>query len=481
MIEPAQTYEQAIGFLFDRTNFERTPAGGSEAFKIGRMRRLLELLGDPQHRLPTIHIAGTKGKGSTAIMLAEVLASAGFRTGLYTSPHIEAFEERMQVDGQRPTPDQIVELVRRVQTAVESCESSESPFSPTFFEVTTALAWLYFEAQRAEIVVLEVGLGGRLDSTNVCSPIVCVLTTISRDHTQLLGSTLGQIASEKAGILKPRIPVISGVLGQEAQAVIAERCQQQHAELWQLGRDFRYEYKSQTGSDSGCHDSEISFGNFGAVEVTTPVEDWPAIPLTLAGEHQAHNAAVALATIDKLRQLGWRISQEAAHAGLTRVRWPMRIEVLHRQPTVIVDAGHNWESISALGRTIEESFTCTRTPTENGASRRVLILAATKDKDVVGIARLLLPRFDSIIVTQYSNNPRAVSAESLLRTIQSVSDTPCHLAATPDHAWRIARRMTTGNDLICVTGSFFIAAEMRELILHDAGSTAAPDPTLSTH
>ncbi len=457
MIEPAQTYEQAIGFLFDRTNFERTPAFSKQDFKLDRMRRLLELLDNPQSRLPCIHIAGTKGKGSTAIMLAEMLSAAGHRVGLYTSPHVEAFEERMQVAGQRPTPDQIVDLVRRVQVAVRQCESDPQPFNPTFFEVTTALAWLFFETQHTGIVVLEVGLGGRLDSTNVCSPLACVLTTISRDHTQLLGSTLSQIAAEKAGIVKPRVPVISGVIGDEARAVIEETCRQQQSEIWQLGREFSYEYApSPPNSESGT---------FGSVSVTTPHQRWPAMPLPLAGEHQAHNAAVALATIDRLRQLNWNVSSDIALRGLAQVRWPMRIEVVAQRPTVIVDAGHNWESISALGRTLDESF-CTSSSGQTN-SRRVLIFAATKDKDVLGLARQLLPRFDSIILTQYLHNPRSVPAESLRRLIQSVSDVPCHVAATPTEAWRIARRIATPNDLICVTGSFFIAAEMRELILRD--------------
>ena len=463
MIEPAQSYEQAIEFLFDRINFERTPAGSEQDFKLSRMRRLLELLDDPQKRLPTVHIAGTKGKGSTAIMLAEVLSSAGFRVGLYTSPHVEAFEERMLLAGQRPTPDQIVELVRRVQVAVSRCESAASPFSPTFFEVTTALAWKFFEVQRAEIVILEVGLGGRLDSTNVCSPITSVITTISRDHTQLLGNTLTQIAGEKAGIVKEGIPVISGVQSKEAQEVIVERCREQRADLWQLGRDFSYAHTSHGCLKSRLTGPEYSLANFGTVDVETRHSRWPAMPLTLAGEHQAHNAAVALATIDKLRQLGWNVSQEAAQIGLARVRWPMRIEVVARSPTVIVDAGHNWESISALGQTLEESFQSPGDP----ASRRVLIFAATKDKDVVGIGRQLLPRFDAVILTQYLNNPRAVPPRSLLRLIQSVSDLPCHVASTPAEAWQIARRITTSKDLICVTGSFFIAAEMRELILRE--------------
>lgn len=463
MIEPAQSYEQAIGFLFERINFERNPANDKHDFKLSRMRRLLEFLGQPQNKLPTVHIAGTKGKGSTAIMLAEMLTSAGYRVGLYTSPHVETLEERMQVDGRRPTPDQIVELVRRVQVAVSRCESAASPFSPTFFEVTTALAWLFFETQRTEIVVSEVGLGGRLDSTNVCSPIVCVLTTISRDHTQLLGSTLAQIAHEKAGIVKPRIPVISGVQASEAQEVIAATCREQQAELWQLGRDFNYTHSPHVPLESGATSLDHLRTRFGTVDVTTPVRRWPSMPLTLAGEHQAHNAAVALATIDKLRQLGWSISQHAAQTGLTNVRWPMRIEVLSQRPTVIVDAGHNWESISALGRTLEEAFSL-ETP-GRPTSRRVLIFAATKDKDVAGIARQLLPRFDTIILTQYLNNPRAVPPKSLLRQIQQVSDVACHVASTPTEAWQFARRITTSQDLICVTGSFFIAAEIRELIL----------------
>jgi dihydrofolate synthase/folylpolyglutamate synthase len=457
MSELAQTYEQAIGFLFERTNFERTPAFNKQDFKLGRMRRLLELLDSPQTRLPCIHIAGTKGKGSTAIMIAEMLSAAGHRVGLYTSPHVDAFEERMRVASQCPNPDQIVELVRRVQGAVRQCESDPNPFNPTFFEATTALAWLFFEVQKSEIVVLEVGLGGRLDSTNVCSPLACVLTTISRDHTQLLGSTLSQIAAEKAGIVKPRVPVICGVTVDEARAVIDETCRQQKSEVWQLNREFSYDY---VPSPVG-----LEFGPFGSVSVSTPRQPWPAIPLPLAGEHQAHNAAVAVATIDRLRQLGWDVSPDDARRGLSQVRWPMRIEVVSRKPTVIVDAGHNWESISALGRTLDESFHTSSSNQTN--ARRVLIFAASKDKDVLGLARQLLPRFDSIILTQYLNNPRAVPAQTLRRLIQSVSDFPCHVAATPAEAWIIAQRIAKPSDLICVTGSFFIAAEMRELILRD--------------
>ncbi len=449
MTDPVQNYEQAISFLFDRINFERTPASGKQDFKLDRMKRLLELLGNPQNRIPCIHIAGTKGKGSTAVMLAEMLTAAGYRVGLYTSPHVEAFEERMQVAGARPNADQLVELVQQVAPAVLQCETDSVPFSPTFFEVTTALAWMFFLEQRSDIVVLEVGLGGRLDSTNICSPVAYVLTTISRDHTQILGSSLTQIAREKAGIVKPNTPVICGVVSEEAITVIDEVCEVQRSELWQLDRDFSYRRRL---------DREAS-----VVDVTTPVREWSEMPLTLVGEHQAHNAAVALATIDRLTQSGWNVTPEAARQGLANVRWPMRIEVVSREPIVIIDAAHNWESMSALGRTLDETFP--RQSSAAACSRRILIFASSKDKDVAGILRQLLPRFDSIILTRYVNNPRAVPPEQLRQIAQATSEMPCHVAATPAEAWALARRIAKPQDLICVTGSFFIAAEVRDQIV----------------
>ena len=466
MHEQSEPYQNAIRFLFDRTNFERTPSGASRDFKLGRIRRLLSYLGDPQNTLPCIHIAGTKGKGSTAIMLAEMLLASGYRVGIYTSPHVESFEERMHVNGCGPTRDQLVALVERLRQAVGKCESDPQPFVPTFFEATTALAWLYFESQRAEIVVLEVGLGGRLDSTNVCSPVVCVLTTISRDHTQLLGSTLSGIAHEKAGIVKLGVPVISGVQCEQARPVIEETCNLNQAELWQLGRDFVYEFspghRQDPDPDPANSDIEPHRVDYGTVDITTPFRRWPTIPLTLSGEHQAHNAAVAVATIEKLREVGWGVSLTAAMQGLSRVRWPLRIEIIRQSPLVILDAAHNWESIAALGKTLDAEIL--QSTIGRRSSRRVLIFAATSDKDILGIARQLLPRFDCVVLTQYLNNPRAVPVDVLLRTIESVSDVPCHVAKTPAEAWGIAHRCTTEIDLICVTGSFYIAAEIRDLV-----------------
>lgn len=445
------SYEQTIQLLYGRINYERAASDSYSAsdFKLDRMRRLLQLLGDPQEQIPAVHIAGTKGKGSTSVMVAEMLAAAGYRTGLYTSPHITQFEERMKVNGAMPSRDELVELVNLVRPSVEEMDRGPDPLPPTYFEIATALAWLFFVRQRAELAILEVGLGGRLDSTNVCRPLVCVITNISRDHTHLLGNTLRQIATEKAGIIKPGVPVVSGISNPEALAAVQEICEERGAPLRLLGREIQFRHNLET--------PEFPPPMFaGSVDVRTLWRDWRNIPLTLPGSHQAANAALAVAAIDELNQQGWPVSESAVFAGMQGVRWPARIEVLRRQPTVIVDAAHNWESIAALLRTLDEQFP---------ARRRILIFSTTRDKDAAGMLRQLLPRFETVILTRYLSNPRAVPCEELLRLTQRISDEPVHVASDPAAAWHLAQRLAGEQDLICVTGSFFLAAELRGRIL----------------
>ena len=228
-----------IEFLYGRINYERVQTGSysTRDFKLDRVRQLLAGLGDPQEAVPAIHIAGTKGKGTTAAMTAGILEAAGFRVGLFTSPHISAFEERMTVGGRMPAREDIVHLANRVAEETHRMDQWPGQMSPTFFEITMAMGWLWFLFQNVDMVVLEVGLGGRLDATNVCRPLVCVITSISRDHTGLLGSTLAEIAAEKAGIIKPGVPVVSGVQNPEASDVIEEVCREQNAPLTVLDRD----------------------------------------------------------------------------------------------------------------------------------------------------------------------------------------------------------------------------------------------------
>lgn len=460
------TYQQALEFLFNRINYERVQSSAYSAgdFKLNRMRGLLERLGNPQERIPAVHIAGTKGKGSTAVMVASMLQAAGYRVGLFTSPHISKFEERMTVNGIQPSEAEIVELVNELLEPVGELdqESGGGGMSPTYFEITTAMAWQYFSRQQADVVVLEVGLGGRLDATNVCHPEVCVITSISRDHTHLLGSEIHQIAREKAGIIKAGVPVISGVVNSPAKEVIDEVCQQRAAPLRQLDDDFRYRYVADAYVADAASvgpsriDAEASNTRHeGRVSVTTARESFDDLVLPLLGEHQAHNAALAIMAVAELRDRGWKIDVAAMRFGLEQVRWPARIEVVSRDPLVIVDAAHNWASIAALIKTLDEHF--------SGRSR-IVIFAATRDKDVQGMLRQLLPRFETIILTCYLSNPRSVPVEQLYAMTRMVSDRHVHLAREPQAAWDLARRLVGPHDLICITGSFFIAAEIRALL-----------------
>ena len=458
------SYEQAIEFLFNRVNFERLSGTQYTAddFKLDRMRELLRRLGDPQEAIPAVHIAGTKGKGSTAAMTANILSAAGIRAALFTSPHVSAFEERMAVDGVVPAKEDLAGLVERVAGVVSALDALPGQMSPTYFEIATAMAWLYFCDRRAEIAVLEVGMGGRLDATNVCRPAVSIITTISRDHTRQLGSRLDEIAREKAGIIKRHVPVVSGVTAEPAQTVIAETCRKHEAPLSLLGRDFDCTYKP---AEFRPLEGD---GVGGRAGVRTSRHVWRDLSLPLVGEHQARNLALAVAAVEWLQEQGWKIPVAAVAAGLAQLRWPGRIEVVGRAPTVVVDAAHNWEAVAALLRTLDESFQ---------SRRRILIFAATRDKDVTGMLRQLLPRFDTVIATCFQNNPRHVPVETLLRIAQQFGERPLHAAADPAAAWKLARRIAGPEDLICVTGSFFIAAELRELIM-DAAQCAPSQAAL---
>jgi dihydrofolate synthase/folylpolyglutamate synthase len=457
-------YEQAIEFLFGRVNFERLSGlqFSADDFKLDRMRELLRRLGNPQESIPAVHIAGTKGKGSTAALIAQILSTAGIRTALFTSPHISAFEERMAVDGVIPARDELARLVERVWGVVADLDKTPGQMSPTYFEIATAMAWLYFRERQAEIAVLEVGMGGRLDATNVCRPAVSVITTISRDHTRQLGSRLEQIAREKAGIVKPQVPVISGVTAEPGRSVIVETCRALAAPLFLLGRDFDCEYRPGTLGPPGANPGSCT------ATVRTARSVWRDLPLPLVGEHQARNLALAAAAVERLQEQAWQIPAAAVPTGLAQLRWPGRIEVLGRAPTVVVDAAHNWEAIAALLRTLDESF---------ASRRRILIFAATRDKDVSGMLRQLLPRFDSVVVTSFQSNPRHVPVESLAGIARQLTSEPLHAAPDPAAAWKLARRFAGPADLICVTGSFFIAAELRELII-DAAQTAPAEIAL---
>ncbi len=343
--------DSALGFLLSRIDYERSLSVpyGLRQFKLDRMRQLLAHLGDPQAGLTIVHIAGTKGKGSTAAMIAAVLTAARYRTGLFTSPHMARLEERINIDGNPCSSAELVDLVARLRPIVEAMDAASPELGPgetglTYFELTTAMALLSFADRAVDVAVLEVGMGGRLDSTNVCRPCVSVITSISFDHMQQLGNTLAEIAGEKAGIVKPGVPVISGVTEDEPRQVIQTIANEAGSPVRQLGVDFDYRYDPPRLVDqvsSLAHvDVQLAFSN--------PPVSYQRLGLTLLGRHQAANAAVALAALVEVQAQGFTIPELAIRRGLSQVRWPARVEVVARRPTVIIDAAHNAASVAAL-------------------------------------------------------------------------------------------------------------------------------------
>jgi dihydrofolate synthase / folylpolyglutamate synthase len=434
------TYEQALDFWYRRVNFELAmPQPGD--FKLGRMKALLTLLGNPHERMRILHVAGSKGKGSTAAMLAAILRQAGYRTGLFTSPHLCTVEERIQVDGEPIGRDELIQLLNQVEQALRS---SGQPLEPTFFEIATVLGFLHFVQRRVAATVLEVGLGGRFDSTNVCSPLAALITSISLDHTLQLGDKVASIAREKAGIVKPGRPVISGVTSPEARAVIERICHERGAPLRQLGVDFSYHYVAGTvGNDV---DIQPRFQMIGSRT------RWPEFELGLLGEHQAANAAVTLACIEQLRQQGWHLPDSAVAAGLATVNWPARMEVMGRRPLLVLDCAHNVASAQALVDTLLSSFPPTR---------RLLVIACSSDKDLAGIMRILTPHFAHLFLTRYGDGSRSAPPEQLAALLPSELPVSFSLHQNAMAALEAARSQATVDDLICVTGSVFLAGELR--------------------
>lgn len=434
MKEENTAYQEALDYLYSFVDYSltRNLRYSPEKFDLGRMVTFLDLLGNPHQRYPCIHVAGTKGKGSSAAMIAAALRAAGYRVGLYTSPHLQEYTERIQVNGQFITPEDLAGLVADVKPSVAQIERL------TTFEITTAVGFLYFARQKVDVAVVEVGLGGRLDATNVIDPRVSVITALSMDHMNVLGDTLAKIAYEKAGIIKPGRPVVLASQHEEARKVVEEVAQQRGSRLVEIGVDYQY---APVSHDLGGQTFQVWKAGEQPVELRIP----------LLGLHQIENAANAYAALQLINEQGLAVTEDAIRAGFSNVSWPGRFELLNRDPLLVVDSAHNRDSAWRLRQAIDDYFT---------GRPVVLIFGASEDKDIEGMFDELMPRVDTLIATQ-SVHPRAMEAARLVELAQRYGKA-AEAVVPVEKALETALARTGSNGVVLAAGSLFIAAAVRE-------------------
>ncbi len=435
----ASTYDEALAYLRQLTNYEAPQSAplNAEHFRLATLDAFLQRLGAPHHAFPSVHIAGSKGKGSTAAMVAAVLERAGFRTGLFSSPHLVSIRERTQINRQWISSDHFAVLVAELRDHVDAFVNRQGGRQLTFFEFNTALSFLHFARQHIDIAVVEVGLGGRLDTTNVLIPKVAAITPIGLEHTHILGDTLAAIAREKAGIIKPQSVVVSAAQAPEVIEVIEQRCQTQQAALAVAGREFHSDLTASSSDGSTFH-----FSGFG--------HDWRHLQLSLLGRHQVDNAAVALAIIAHLMAQGWPINRDHIAQGLSHVQWEGRLEILDRQPWTVCDGAFTVEAAQHLRRSLTELF---------DYQRLWLILGLSADKNLSGIVECLATLAHEVIVTPF-HNPRSCDPQQLAAEVRR-QGVPVRLAPDPITAWHWARAEVQPDDMICIAGSLFLLGEIK--------------------
>jgi dihydrofolate synthase/folylpolyglutamate synthase len=417
------TYSTAVAYLY------RLQKHG---IKLGltTMTVMMSRLGMPQTRYRTLHIAGTNGKGSTAAMAAAVLQAAGYRVGLYTSPHLVEFRERIRVNGEMIAELQVAQLTEQLQVL---CQPD---LSPTFFEYTTAMAFQHFADSEVDVAVLEVGLGGRFDATNVVAPMACAITTISLDHQEYLGTTRSSIAFEKAGIIKPEVPVVVGRLDDDAWETIEQVARERQAPMFRLDKDFRTEGKTP---------QRFSYRGLGV--------QYDGLTCALEGRHQLDNAACALALLGAAAPQGITVAAEAVRAGLRAVNWAGRLEVVDRRPTILLDGAHNPAAVKALA----DYLAC------GDRSYRshpiVLVLGMMRDKDHRGFFEPLKGLVDEVVLTQ-ADLPRAATALELQASLEDLLPRT-HVVPSPGDAMALAKQLATPDGLVCVTGSLMLVGECK--------------------
>lgn len=467
-------YQEALAYIYSFTDFER---GGSysrdRSENLPRIARLLAQLGNPQQQYSSTLIAGTKGKGSTAALIENVLRHAGIRTGLYTQPDLHTFRERMRINGRLISEEEVAALVPDIIAAMKNIERDDlGPFIT--YEIGTALTFLYFYRQQAQHAVVEVGIGGRLDATNVLQPLVSVIASISFDHMAILGDTLGKIATEKAGIIKPNGIVVTSAQSPEALLAIATIAQQRNAHMVRIGATGAD--PAQAAVDTGrlpplsysyvLQEQSTDLPVQQRFTIQTPQQVYSDLVLPLAGVHQLENATLALAALDVLKERGVNWNERALRDGLRSVHWPARIEVLGSNPTIIVDGAHNADSMQKLMLALRTAFTL---------HRLIVVLNVNRDKDIIGIVQALA-EVDTVILTHMKSSPRALAIEPLqeLFTVHAPS-VEIFTTENTEQAMDLALDIADRHDLICATGSLYLAGEALRWAAARGNATAAAE------
>ncbi len=438
-----RTYKTALNFLNAHTNYELMTRIGynSTNFNLSRMNRLLAGVGNPHRQFKSVHIAGTKGKGSTAAMLSAMLVNAGLKVGLYTSPHLVDIRERIQVDEQWISEAEMTQHMAKIAPVVKKLAKDE----PTFFEIMTAISFMHFAENEVDVAVVEAGLGGRLDSTNVLKPEVTAITSISLDHVTQLGNTIEKIAEEKAGIFKLNTPAVSVPQPAGVKKVLKEAAEKTKSPIRFTGKEIEFSFRFESSRPLGPH-TRVSL-----ISGNTRFEHL-AVPLL--GDHQAMNCGLALSIVAILKERGFEIDNQLAIEGLAKAKLPGRMEMLHDNPRILVDGAHNAASVEALMRAIGQNI-----PYDS----MVVIFACRADKDISGMLDHLQLGADKIIFVE-AGSPRSADPKELAAEYMERSGKMSQVASSFEEALEIAERAVTREDLICVTGSFYLVGTAKSVV-----------------
>jgi dihydrofolate synthase/folylpolyglutamate synthase len=429
-MDTEKQYNLALDYLYSFVDYSLKHASelAKADFNLDRMRDLMDELGNPQEKYPIIHVAGTKGKGSVSALAASALHAAGYKTGLYTSPHLQDYVERIQVDKEPISHQELADLVEEIKPAV-----ARVPYLTTF-EITTALGFLHFARQNCDATVIEVGLGGRLDATNIVTPRVSVITSLSLDHTLVLGDTLDKIAGEKAGIIKPGVPVVSSPQKDEALMVLQKIADENDSAFTLIGKDVEFELTSHSIEGQTL---QLSTRNLPPIKITIP----------LLGEHQGQNAAVAYAA---LKTSGLDITDEAIQRGFESAKWRSRFEIARREPPVIFESAHNQDSFARMYQTLETYF----------PDKQVyLILGASEDKNLAGMFEVMKPKIKKLIATR-ADHPRAKEPELICQTAEQVGIKTEAVEPVKAALQRALELSENDGSIVLSAGSMFVTGEV---------------------